>query len=279
MNYKYPHFGKIEQVLPNPEIMLGHDIYWTLKVDGSNSGFYFNEKGELRIRSRNMEQANFFDKIMNIDVSNNIVEMMEFHKEKYNKDYVVFGELLSKGKSPTGLKTYDKDDYVVFDIYDHENDSFLNFNQMCLFCGSFDIPVVDLIGKCNVNTKESLFAFRDEMLEETKGEEGVVGKIYKKPFDFHSENFLFVKEKHFLQRPRRERKSEGKIMLPQLNIGEIRKCIAKVYDESTLNEFKDIRIIMPRIAQEVKLECNQQNCSNNINLFKFYQEKLKEIVL
>ena len=36
----YPHFGRIEQVTPNPSILLGNDIFWTEKLDGSNAGIY-----------------------------------------------------------------------------------------------------------------------------------------------------------------------------------------------------------------------------------------------
>jgi len=277
MNYKYPHFGRIDQLYPNPHIMLGNDIYWTLKHDGSNTGFYHDED-EIKIRSRNMDEASFKDKVLALSVSDKIMEMMNHNKENYRSDFVVFGELLSKGKSPTGLKTFEEDDFIVFDIYDHSKESFVNFNQLCLLCGPFSIPVTKLIGKCNVTTMDELNSFRDEMLSLTVGEEGVVGKIYNKPKDFLNYDFLFVKEKHFIQKPLKQKRSENRTCeQPQLDEGEVRKCIAKVFDESSLVDFKDTKLTMPKIAKEVGIECKQQNCVNRFNLFQYYSEKLQEI--
>ena len=278
MDFKYPSFGRIDQLYPNPHIMLCNDVYWTLKYDGSNTGFYFDETGEIKIRSRNVPVASFRDKVLDQPVSKNIMEMMNHNSENYKSDFVVFGELLSKGKSPTGLKTYKEDDFIVFDIYDHSKESFVNFNQLCLLCGPFDIPVVDLVGRCNVNTLESLQDFVDEMLAATIGEEGVVGKIFKNPHESIKDNFLFVKEKHFIQKPKREKRSDSNYPeTPQLDEGEVRKCIVKVFDESTIDDFKNTKITMPKIAKAVSLECKQQNCSNKLNLFGFYVEKLNEV--
>lgn len=268
---------KEDQLMPNPHILLGNDIYWTLKHDGSNTGFYFDEDHNVKIRSRNMPEAEFKDKVLGLGVADAIIEMMNHLYENYGSDVVVFGELMQKGKSPTGLKTFESDDFVVFDIYSHSSESFVNFNQLCLLCGPFNIPVVELIGKCNVPSMEELYSFRDEMLKETEGEEGVVGKIYTKPKPFLNYNYLFVKEKHFIQKPRKEKRTEGVCEQPQLDEGEIMKCIAKVFDESNLEDFKNTAITMPKIAKEISIECKQQNCMNRFNLFKYYSDKLSEL--
>lgn len=278
MNRKYPHFNRIENLKPNPHIMLGHDIYWTLKVDGSNTGFYFGEDGEIKIRSRNMDVAMFFEKVLDLEVSKRIMDMMRFYLEMYGVHYVVFGELLSRGRSPTGLKVFDKDDLIIFDIYDIEAGKWVHFDKMCLMCGPFGIPVVPLMGKCNVNTLEELYSYRDEMLDATKGEEGVVAKIYKNPHETIRDNYLFVKEKHFIQNVKKVRSKDGKIKLPQLEEGEVRKCLFKVMDEIGMVQFKDPKLAMPKIANEVNLECKQQNCSNKINLFHLYRTVLEEFL-
>ena len=278
MNHKYPHFSRIENLRPNPHIMLGHDIHWTLKVDGSNTGFYFGEDGEIKIRSRNMDVAAFFQKVLNLEVSEKIMDMMKFHLQEYGVHYVVFGELLSKGRSPTGLKVFDKDEFIVFDIYDVDAGEYVYFDKMCLMCGPFGIPVVPLVGKCNVNTLEELYSYRDEMLDATKGEEGVVAKIYKNPHKTVRGNYLFVKEKHFIQRVKKVKSEGGKVRLPQLEEGEVRKCLSKVIDEIGMDQFKEPKYAMPKIAKEVSLECKQQNCSNKIDLFHLYRSVLEEAV-
>jgi hypothetical protein len=53
---EYPKLNYINNVVPYPHILLGKEIYWTIKEDGSNIGCYIKE-GELLFRSRNMEVA------------------------------------------------------------------------------------------------------------------------------------------------------------------------------------------------------------------------------
>ncbi len=42
----YPKLGQIASLHPNPAIVLGRPIYWTVKEDGSNIGCYLNEDGK-----------------------------------------------------------------------------------------------------------------------------------------------------------------------------------------------------------------------------------------
>ena len=280
MNLKYPRFGRIDQLLPNPHIALKNDIIYTLKKDGSNTGIYFDEDNEIQIRSRRQDKAMFSQKVENLDVYDKIVEMMKHNKEMYNDDLIVFGELLSKGKSPTGLKTYSKDDFIVFDIYNHNTGFFETYNQINLLCHPFKVPVVPIVGMCNVATLSELYEFRDQMLDEVPEEEGVVGKIYRFNHPTRKENYLFVKEKNALPKWNKikTKKSEDKIMLPQLERGETKKCIAKVYDSISIEDFNEVKIVMPLIAIEVKKECCEQNCYNVYNLFDLYIEKRKELL-
>jgi len=279
MNLKYPRFSRIDQLLPNPHIMLGNNIFWTLKVDGSNTGIFFNEEGEVQIRSRNMDKAMFAEKVKNLDIYDNIVEMMQHNRDTYNHDFTVFGELLSKGKSPTGLKTFSKDDFIVFDIYNHTVGHYETYNQIRLLCHPFKVPVIPIVGMCNVATLDELYEFRDQMLAEVPTEEGVVGKIYRFNHPVRKENYLFVKEKNALPKWNhvKTKKSENKVMLPQLAHEEVKKCITKAYDMLTEDEFNDVKIAMPLIAKEVSKECKEQNCNNAYNLFDLYVEKRREL--
>ena len=281
MNLKYPRFGRIDQLEPNPHIMLKNDIFWTLKVDGSNTGIYYNEDGKINIRSRNMDKAAFWQKVENLEVYKNIVELMEHNKEMWNSDLMIFGELLSKGKSPTGLKTFSADDFVVFDIYNHTRGKFETYNQICLMCHPFKVPVIPIVGMCNVASLDELYEFRDQMLAEVPDDEGVVGKIYNfdNPYSSGSTNYLFVKEKNAMPKWNhvKTKKSKNKIMLPQLDKSEVKKCISKTYDMLSENEFKNVKIAMPLIAIEVKKECKEQNCHNGYNIFDLYIEKMREL--
>lgn len=162
--FAYPHFGRIEQITPNPSILLGNDIFWTEKLDGSNAGIYLKD-GEPMVRSRNQDVAQFSESVKQIPVFNKIVELLHHLKDNYHTDYIVFCEFLQKGRSPTGLKYHDCDSLIVFDIYNLTAERFETWNNVCLFCGTFDIPVVKLLGFCTCHTMEEVYSFRDELID------------------------------------------------------------------------------------------------------------------
>lgn len=162
--FAYPHFGRIEQVTPNPSILLGNDIFWTEKLDGSNAGIYLKDDVPM-VRSRNQDVAQFSDIVKEIPVFENIVALLHHLKDNYHSDYIVFCEFMQKGRSPTGLKTYDYDSLIVFDMYNLTAERFETWNNVCLFCGTFDIPVVKLLGFCTCHSLDELYSFRDELID------------------------------------------------------------------------------------------------------------------
>lgn len=273
--FKYPHFGRINQLRPNPEIALGHYIFWTVKEDGSNAGVYVDKYHIPKVRSRNVDVANFCEDVMKLDCFHAIVDMINHYKENYGSEYMVFGEFLNSKdrRSPTGLKKYDMPSFIVFDIYDLKNKKFLPFFTMSTMCGSFGIPIVKLVGVCCCSTMEELYAYRDKMLEATVGEEGVVGKIYEKVHPVIEDEYLIFKEKHFIPKPIVDPfESSGKVSLPQLPQPEVEACLYKIRDRLTPLEFATMKIVMPAFAKEVSLECEQQNCSNKLNLGNLYHQ-------
>lgn len=277
MVFKYPKFGRIAQIEPNPSILLGHEIWWTLKEDGSNFGVYFNEEGKIRVRSRNQDIASFEEQVKNVPEFKNIVALID-HLTTYHLNVIVFGELLAKGTSPTGLvKNRPKDEIKVFDIYDIDAAKFINWTNTCVLCHPFNIPLVETIGRCVCANLEELNAFKDEVMEKTKGFEGVVGKVYQKPFEYSKDNYLFFKEKHSYPKPVIEHENKNKPTLPQLPESDLRACVYKVKDELTPEEFKSMKTVMPRIAAKVKEECKEQNCSNRIPLNEVYFEVLESL--
>lgn len=277
MVFKYPKFGRIAQIEPNPTILLGHEIWWTLKEDGSNFGVYVSEEGKIRVRSRNQDVATFEDQVKNVPEFKNIVALID-HLNSYNLNVIVFGELLAKGTSPTGLvKNRLKDELKVFDIYDVDASKFINWGDTCILCYPFNIPLVETVGRSVCANLEQLNAFKDQMMEKTKGFEGVVGKVYEKPFDHSEDNYLFFKEKHSYPKPMSEQENKNAPTLPQLPETDLRACVYKVRDELSAEEFKSLKTVMPRIAAKVREECKEQNCSNRIPLDKMYFEVLESL--
>lgn len=171
--FHYPHFGRIAQIR-NKSRLLGHDIYWTLKEDGSNAGIFLNEKNEGRVLPRNADVADYCVKVRKLPAFQKIVEMLKFQKSNYGLDAIVFGEFLQKGTSPTRLKQYDHDDFIVFDMWDRNTNRFIPWNNTCLLCGTSGISVVDTLGYCKCSTLDELYAFRDKMLLES-GELTIIG--------------------------------------------------------------------------------------------------------
>ena len=280
---KYPSMERIMNLRPNPFVALGQRILWTTKLDGSNAGCYLDANGEMKIRSRNMIFAGhkFYETIKGAGLWDGLTELITAELEDYHDNLVVFGEMCSIGKSPTRLHLYDKPQFTVFDIWSENLKSFLTYTRAYQLCHHYDIPFVKLIGDCTCSTLESLYEFRDEMLEATKGEEGTVGKIYihskweKLGFPIPA---LFFKEKHDLPKMEkvRRKRDDGAVQLPQLPDDEILNCLNEVSNDLSEEEFRTVRVAMPKFAEYIRLECHKHNCINRNNLFVYYKRRVEE---
>ena len=284
---EYPHLERIYNLKPNPHVLLGQEIYWTEKRDGSNIGAYLNEEG-LQLRSRNKDKASedFYKAFNSSEQAQGVLELLQ-DAQNWGNEYVIFGELLTKGKSPTKIELHETNEFVVFDIWDSKNERFMNYNGVHQHCHHFGIPIVELYGICNVNTIDALYAFKDRMLEKAKEciREGTVGKAWgETPFNHGdgagcSRFITYFKEKNDL--PALEKVSrmevEGKIILPDLPDSEIYGAIEKVRADIGDDQFRQIRVAMPLIARYVGEECKKHNSVGPRNLHAYYQDRLKEI--
>ena len=286
-NIKYPKLERISNLKPNPEILLGQEIYWTVKRDGSNIGVYLDNEDNIQLRSRNLPIASDmfysgFNQTSHVDA----IRDMILNERDYGDEIVVFGEMLMKGRSPTRIEMHEDFDYVVFDIWSTKQNRFLHYNKVYQTCYHFDIPVVDLYGTCNVSTIESLYKFKDEMIAKAKDNsmEGVVGKVWAKlPWNCGEgagtkRGIVYFKEKHDLPSlekiPRMEEKD--KIQLPILPDSEIYGAIEKVRTDIG-SDFTDIKIAMPLVAKYINEECRKHNCKAPRNIFQYYQQRIRDI--
>lgn len=276
---RYPSLNRIIMVHPNPEILLGHRIYWEEKRDGSNMGAYLTEKGDLALRSRNRDKASesFHRIFLETDEAENVKEMLIYMRDEWNDKCVVFGELLAKGKSPTRTEMHEKHEFVVFDIWSSKGGGFLSYLLVGLHCHHFDISVVELYGESQHTTLGSLLEFRDKMFETAKknGREGVVGKTYEK-----GTMYLYFKEK--LDTPKLEKAPNhiggGKSLLPSLPESEILGALDKTLVDLGMMDFKDVRKAMPLFAEYVGEECGKHHCRKpKGTLFTYYKAKREEM--
>jgi hypothetical protein len=275
---KYPELERILNIYPNPEIILGEEIFWTEKRDGSNIGAYLDENDNLQLRSRNMDKASddFYKYFNETEQAENIKELLS-DARNWKKEYVVFGELLTKGKSPTRIELHDKHEFIIFDIWELPREQWLSYNSVYQQCYHFGLPVVELYGTCNLVTREKLFEFKDLMLVKALEckREGVVGKCWNTKF---KNGIQYFKEKHDLppieKLPRLD--EEGKITLPVLPDSEVYGAIEKARTDLG-DRFSIIKEAMPLIAKYISIECKKHNSSQPKNLHQYYQQRLKDI--
>lgn len=276
---RYPDLDAIIMIYPNPRILLGHEIIWQEKRDGSNIGAYLTDDDMLLLRSRNMDVASmsFHNAFNETDEAEKVKELLIMQRDEYHDDCVVFGEMLTMGKSPTRTEFHEKHEFAVFDIWSSRIGGFIPYTLLHQHCYHFDIPIVELYGTSSHVTIESLLAFRDTMLEKAKvnGREGVVGKIYDK-----NTMFKYFKEKQ--DTPKLEKLprviDDGAAVLPPLPESEIWGALDKVLVDIGAERFKDISIAMPLFARYVSIECKKHICVRpKENLFKFYKQKLEDM--
>jgi len=275
---KYPSLNPIVRQRPNPEILLGHEIFWEEKRDGSNIGAYLDENDEVQLRSRKMVRASpdLYLTFEDTGEKEKIQEFLLTQRDEWNNECVLFGELLQKGKSPTRTEFHEENEFIVFDLYSCKHESFIPYINLYQLCYQYSLKIVELYGTSQHTTIDSLYKFRDEMLTVAKehGREGVVGKTFHK-----NKSHIYFKEK--LDLPKIEKKprhiEDGKIVLPDLPESEILGALDKVIVDLGYEKFKDVEVAMPLFAKYVKDECKHHNCKCNSKLYNYYRIKLEEI--
>lgn len=288
----YPHFGPIAGLKP-PEAILGKDITWTIKEDGSNIGCYLDADDKFQCRSRNQEiaSAQFYHILESTGYIPYLEELL-WKARDYNDECVIFGELLTKGKSPTRIELHEKNEYIIFDIWSEKAQTFLPYNKVHQEAYHINVPIVELMAVTNFTKLESLYEFRDELLKECeeRKKEGVVGKIFGKvSVDWErlkDENdrtvttvpYTFIKEK--LDSVKFDKvktiKEGGKILLSQLPDSEIYGAIEKVRTDLG-DDFTNTKMAMPLIAQYVGEECRKHHCTSRVKLFDYYKRRLEDL--
>ena len=274
---KYPEMNRIAMTHPSPRILLGEEIYWTEKRDGSQLRVSL-VNGELRLATHHQDDASaqFKQCFLDTEQSPNVVEFLKDTNGypvnpncDFNFGAVVFGELLVKGKAPARFETHEKHEFVVFDIYSQKAEMFLPYNNVYQQCFHYQIPVVKCWAVTKHITEESLYQSRDEILEIAKneGREGTVLKNYHRQ--------IFAKEKLDTPKTEHTKIENGLPQLPPLPDSEVLGAIAKV-NADLGDDFRDKTKAMPMIAKYVSEEQGKHLCSKPVNnLFSYYQKYLE----
>jgi len=274
---RYPELNPIIRMYPNPEILLGHEIFWQEKRDGSNIGVRIDKRNRIWLRSRNQSNASkdFYKYYRDTEEAMKLRQFLLDMRNEWNQECVVFGELLVKGKSPTRTELHEKNEFIVFDIWSGKANGFLPYMLVHQYCYQYKLPIVELYGTSQHKTLKSMLKFRDKMLKIAKESkrEGVVGKTFEK-----NVKFKYFKEK--LDLPKLEKKprhiENGKPQLPQLPESEILGALNKVLVDLGKSKFKETKNAMPLFAKYVSLECKKHNCVNQKKLYPIYQKLLED---
>jgi len=136
---------------------MGVDCYISVKCDGTSATFSMKD-GDFNVCSRNLAYKET-DEIIYWKIAKkyNIEKILSLYK-----NYAIQGEICGPGiqKNRLGLKDYE---LLVFDLWDIDNQEYLDFEEMMFFCrlnGLKTVPIEEVIA--------FNFTF-DKLLEKAKG--------------------------------------------------------------------------------------------------------------
>jgi hypothetical protein len=288
--WRYLELEKIQHLPNRGRELLGRYLYFTEKRDGSCLAVYLKLKSRfkriliklnlkrtvgalkwhtLSVSSRNMESA---EKSICNDfyTCGEAGAVLSYLKD--NPTHIVFGEILRKGISPTRIEDHEKVEFIVFDIYD--GTCFLGYQQVHQFCFHYGMKCVRLFGEGRFTSTESLYEYRDQMLEICKQEkrEGVVLKTFNdegKP--------LYAKEKLDTATPRGQPKLEkGRPQYPPLPLSEAMGAVDKVYADLG-QAFGEKAKAMPLVARYIQEEMKKHLCGQpEYDFYRLYCDYCKD---
>lgn len=286
-DYSYPRFSYIANLKPRPEVLLTHTIYWTEKRDGSCLGVSIDDDGNWMIRSRNREHADgkLTAAFLASGVTDEVRELI-YHLREWHVDPIIYGEIMQPGKSPARFEVHTEPEFVVFDIYDAVHNTFLTYPRVYSKCFQNNAPVVELYGHSIHSDMNTLYDYRDDMLDAAKANsrEGIVGKVW----DFtgrlsklgYSDGHLFFKEKRDAIKIPKNINNGVPLKnptLPPLPESEILSAINEVR-EILGDDFTDIKVAMPAIARALNDESVKHCCAPVANMIVYYKQVLEVIV-
>ena len=252
--------------------LLGKRLIWTIKEDGENVSIWITKTGRreiIHIASRNLETAS-------TDIKCKVMGTEEFPKIlqliRDNPMFRVVTEECRKGRSVTGIKTYDHDQLFVIDIYDTAQEAYLPYTLMYQTTYHYGLgpQTVKLYAETRHRTIKDLLKFKNHVLEHCDAvkEEGMVCSTFD-----DDGKMIKAKVKLDIPEPKVRKIHEGAPIYPQIPVSEIMGSISKVEaDYGLTGEAKDD---MPRIAKEVSQACKEHLYSSRGNLFQYYQEYME----
>jgi hypothetical protein len=322
---KYEDLEPIKRLLHDGREMLGQTVSISEKRDGENVSLWIVEDGiegivttlnnqqtiRHKIASHNMKDADddIKKRLMETKEFSSVLELLQEEKFKYGHDYIVYGELIKKGASPTRIEPVHKHSHwVLFDIWDATNGKWLEYTQVYQFAFHARAPIVKEIDRFIPKNMDELMAKRDAMLKWCRRHkrEGVIFKVYSRPEEYKCLNCLYIGKtkpcercrsektvslgsqvfaKEKIDIPKREKlkiPKKEEIQLPPMPPDRILRALQHSYDElinSFLTEsntpeqlWKNKALAMPIIVKHFNVEGREHNFAPPKNPFQIYMD-------
>lgn len=275
---KYPDMENYGTLRFQGREVIGRYVWLTEKRDGSNISLWLKDD-EPVISSRKKEQAapDLAEAFKSTNEYEKALEGLRNEKKEYRKEYILYGELIRPGLTPTRLEPkHKKATWILFDIYDTSKRRFLSYSAVHQFAITYRLPIVRLI---DVRYIKDIDAF-EEMIDFSlkwaarHRREGVVAKLYEG-------KQLFFKIKRNLPKLQKIKEKKVNPQYPPMPVERIKRAFLHALEELNYDEekWKDKKIAMPIIAKHVATEAREHYYNPPKNIFRYYTEwSIKDIL-
>jgi len=199
-------------------------VHWYRKHDGSNISLLFH-KGFPLVYTHNQKAIPQVE----VEVKGLLKPIMGNLKELLGERYIIYFELLRKGKSPAGYEIHEEPEILAFDMYDMDEQHWVNPEERDTLLDKYGIPRIPLFTTTVSTNVEAFVKTIDDMVEtaKEKGWEGFVAKWW------YDEDMYAIKVKVEHKYPKKLKpKKRGKPdPRPELELSEVTGAIDKVFNE------------------------------------------------
>jgi hypothetical protein len=268
---RYVELERIKQLRNEGRELLGELIYVEEKRDGENLSLWLEEGDVVHVSSHNMVNADpaIVSRLQAAPEYDKACAFLRYERATFNHEYMLYGELVNKGKGPTRIEPAHKyAHWHLFDIYDTTSRTFLPYPLLFQHGYHWKIPVIPAIEQFTVYQVEDLYAKIEDWKTWARKHkrEGVVGKIYK--------NGVLIGFKEKIDLPKLEglpRVRQEQAIYPPMPEDRILRAMLHAYDEVTTIEgqvlhpadaehvWRDKAVAMPALVKHLVVEAREHN--------------------
>ncbi len=290
--HRYTELEPVKRLKEEGRELLGEYIYIQEKRDGENLSIWFEEDGKTpHVSSHNMVNADpaIVSRFMATEEYGKAITLLYTELSQFNKHYILYGELVNKGKGPTRIEpTHKYSHWYLFDIFDIDNDTYLPYPLVHQLGYHYRIPVIDAFETFTPFSMEEI----DNKIKAWKAwakrhkREGVVGKVYK-----NGELIGFKEKIDLPDLPPVPRAIVEKATFPPMPDDRILRALQHSWDEAmdsmekklppmtpegqTREEWEKVvwkmkEVVMPIIAKHIGVEAREHNFNPPRNIYSIY---------